>query len=92
MFLPVEVCVNGTERAMKRSLAVAICLLGLSSLSACNDSGTWVDAAGQQCKNGKFPGDPADIKMVGQAWCATRQKNFTGDSQCKGDDFQVKCN
>jgi hypothetical protein len=76
---------------MKRSFAVVFCLLGLLSLFACDDGGTWVDAAMQPCKNGKYLGSPADIKLVGQSWCATRQKNFTGESQCKGDDFQVKC-
>ena len=78
---------------MKRSLTVAFCLLGLLSLSACNDSDTWVDADRDVCKNGKLPSDvtAGGIKLLGPGYCAIRQKSFTGEFQCNGDILQVKC-
>lgn len=68
----------------------------LSGLVAC-DSGTWADVVGMAggCKGGKPAGlgikTAADVKLIGQATCATRQKNYTGDFQCKGETLQVKC-
>jgi len=72
-------------------MKIVICFLVLLSLSAC-DSGTWVDVVVLgDCKNGSPIANPADVKVFGQSWCAQRQKNYTGDFQCKGDQLQVKC-
>ena len=73
-------------------MRIITCFFVLLSLSAC-DSGTWADAmgGGGGCKNGKPEGTPDEIKMVAKLMCDTRQKNYTGDFQCKGDDLQVKC-
>lgn len=66
----------------------------LLSLSAC-DSGVWADVPMFNCKNGKPEGvagtDAGYLKELGKGTCMTRQKNFTGDSQCNGDNLQVKC-
>ncbi len=77
-----------------KTLALSTALL--ASLAAC-DSGIWVDVPGIAggCTAGKPSGlgmkTAADVKMLGQGMCATRQKNYTGDFQCKGEDLQVKC-
>lgn len=74
-------------------MKIVIFLIALLGLSAC-DSGTWVDAVGMDCVKGKPPdafSEPAEMKMLGQSWCVTRQKNYTGEFQCKGDDLQFKC-
>lgn len=77
-----------------KTLATAAALL--AGLVAC-DSGTWVDVPGIAggCKGGKPNGlgmkGPADVKLFAQGLCATRQKNYAGDFQCKGEDLQVKC-
>ena len=74
-------------------MKIIICFAALLTLSAC-DSGTWADAMGAECKNGKPAGlvsDPGWVKLGGQATCAGRQKNFTGDVRCEGDRFQFKC-
>lgn len=68
----------------------------LAGLVAC-DSGAWADVPGLMggCKGGKPSGlgmkSAADVKLFAQGVCATRQKNYTGDFQCKGEDLQVKC-
>ena len=74
-----------------------LCFVALLSLSAC-DSSTFVDVPLIDCKNGKpFMAmlgtaiDPADFKAHSQKACSTRQKNYSGDFQCKGDTFQAKC-
>jgi hypothetical protein len=78
----------------KTTLAVSANVL--AALSAC-DGGAWVDVGGVMggCKGGKPNGlgvrSPADVKIVGQQMCATRQKNYAGEFQCKGEDLQVKC-
>lgn len=75
---------------------LALCAALLAGLVAC-DSGTWADVPGPVggCKGGKPNGlgmeSPADIKIIAQGLCASRQKNYTGDFQCKGEDLQVKC-
>lgn len=77
-----------------KTLALSIVLL--ASLAAC-DGGTWVDIPGIAggCTGGKPSGlgmkSAADVKLFAQGVCATRQKNYTGDFQCKGEDLQVKC-
>ena len=79
-----------------KTQTLALCAALLATLAAC-DSGTWVDVIGPAggCKGGKPAGfgikTAEDVKMFGQAMCATRQKNYTGDFQCKGEDLQVKC-
>ena len=68
----------------------------LANLAAC-DSGTWADVVGPTagCKNGKPAGlgitNAEDVKLLGKMTCATRQKNYAGEFQCKGADLQVKC-
>ena len=75
---------------------LALSTAALAGMAAC-DSGTWDDVPGIAggCKGGKPAGfgikTAEDVKMFGQAMCATRQKNYTGEFQCKGDDLQVKC-
>jgi hypothetical protein len=34
---------------------------------------------------------PGYMQEMGKGTCATRQKNYAGNFQCKGDVLQVKC-
>lgn len=83
-------------------MKMMICVVALLGLSACGNGdsgGNWADVTGFGCKNGK-PDEalttatttiPGYMQEMGKGTCATRQKNFTGDTQCKGDRLQVKC-
>jgi hypothetical protein len=79
-------------------MKLIICVVTLLGLSACS-GGTWADVPAFGCKNGKpdeamtnmettLPGYTAEM---GKGTCATRQKNFAGSMQCKGDRLQAKC-